>query len=128
MIKFTEIKWLKWWLRARPFGSHMKATAYVPSGTVITFTPRTEMMNFSFRVGASVWWLRNRSYAVLTDAEGNEYPLFGYVTKSGNDPAVRPKGYWIGRERDGLPMGTEMFLTVHGSRKVRLTYAGAILK
>lgn len=112
-------------MRGKPFGWHGKSSVYLQDGEVITFIPTLEMMNWAFHIGSSwfPWW-PGGGYAVLTDSEGNVWPLYGFVTKDNLEPASRPEGHWDGRERVGLPMGKTMYLTLHGGRRVKLTYSG----
>ena len=126
MIKFKDIEWNKRQFWGEVFGFHGKAHAYLPTGEVIHFTADTEVMNFNFTIGG---WMRRfkGEYGVLLDNDGNEYPLHGFVTKDGKEPAKRNPRHWIGRERAGIPMVEDLFLAVRGRGKVKVTYSGARL-
>ena len=128
MMKFSDIKWARRSKRGLSFGWHGKSYVYLPDQTEIVFTAKTELMNWSFKIGASwgSWW-RPTDFAVLTDSDGKVYPLYGFVTKDGKEPASRPEGHWDGRERVGLPMDKALKLTLHGGRKIRVQYSAAEL-
>ena len=125
MMPFNAVKWARRKMRGRDFGWHGQSYVYLPAGEVISFTPNVEMMNWNFHIGASVLMFWRKNFAVLKDTDGTVYPLYGFVTEDGKEPASRPEGHWDGRERVGLPMGKEMFLHLHGTGKVKVNYVGA---
>jgi len=123
-MKFNVVKWARRKMRGRAFGWHGKSYVYLPSNEVITFTASNEMMGWHFKIGASVLMFWRNNYAVKKKKNGKVYPLYGFVSKDNKEPASRPVGHWDGRERVGLPIGMPMTLTLHGTGKIKVTYAG----